>query len=65
MSIESTVELQGTLVTETGDAYGVKFEDDFFDREAPVVWLPKSQVTMEDEGTFIIPEWLAVEKGLV
>ncbi len=35
------------------------------------VWLPKSQVEIEDSAimgivcSFLIPEWLAIEKGLV
>lgn len=30
------------------------------------VWLPKSQCEFdEDDGTVLVPEWLAVEKGLV
>lgn len=29
------------------------------------VWLPKSQVENNGDGTFTMPEWLASEKGLV
>lgn len=29
------------------------------------VWLPKSQVQDNNDGTFTIPEWLAVEKEMV
>lgn len=30
------------------------------------VWLPKSQCEWdENEGTILVPEWLAIEKGLV
>lgn len=31
-------------------------------------WLPKSQVEMHEEGKahiFVVPEWLAKEKGLI
>lgn len=28
-------------------------------------WVPKSQVEMNDDGTFTMPEWLAKEKGFV
>jgi hypothetical protein len=28
------------------------------------VWLPKSQVENNGDGTFTLPEWLATEKGL-
>ena len=29
------------------------------------VWVPKSQVEHNNDGTFTMPSWLAVEKGLV
>jgi hypothetical protein len=29
------------------------------------VWVPKSQVEENDDGTFTMPEWLAKEKGLI
>lgn len=29
------------------------------------VWLPKSQVERNADGTFTLPEWLAKEKGLI
>lgn len=29
------------------------------------VWLPKTLTEKHDDGTFTIPEWLAVEKGIV
>lgn len=29
------------------------------------VWLPKSQCEDNGDGTFTLPEWLAIEKGLV
>ena len=29
------------------------------------IWLPKSQVENNDDGTFIMPEWLALEKGFI
>jgi len=55
-------------VTETALAYGVQDEDDKPD--SPLIWLPKSQVDIDgvailgDVCTFIVPDWLAVEKGL-
>lgn len=30
---------------------------------ADAVWLPKSQVEENDDGTFTMPAWLASEKG--
>lgn len=60
-----TVELELLWKGETAAAYLVQDEDE---RD---VWLPKSQVEIE-EGTelhsvssFLVPEWLAIEKGLV
>lgn len=29
------------------------------------VWLPKSQVENNNDGTFTMPEWLALEKELI
>ena len=29
------------------------------------VWIPKSQCERNEDGTFTMPEWLAVEKGFV
>lgn len=29
------------------------------------VWLPKSLVERNDDGTFTMPEWMATEKGLI
>lgn len=28
-------------------------------------WVPKSQVEDNEDGTFSMPEWLAIEKGFV
>lgn len=36
----------------------------FFDGDR-TVWLPKSQVEINDDGTVTMPEWLAEEKGLI
>lgn len=59
------VELELLWKGETAAAYLVEDEDE---RD---VWLPKSQVELETGSeiahvcTFLIPEWLAIEKGLV
>jgi len=29
------------------------------------VWLPRSQIEINDDGTVTMPEWLAIEKELV
>ena len=36
----------------------------FYDGER-TVWLPRSQIEINDDGTVTMPEWLAVDKGLV
>lgn len=28
-------------------------------------WVPKSQVEKNDDGTFAMPEWLAMDKGFI
>lgn len=63
------VDLTLFLHVETDKAWRVS--DNGSDTKA--VWLPKSQVEMEPlpgskggrEAVFTIPEWLAIEKGLV
>ena len=61
------VELELNLVAQTAAAWGVT-EDDPND---PVIWLPKSRVEAQGRPvvggvfTFEVPEWLAVDKGLV
>ena len=32
---------------------------------AAPAWVPKSQVEDNGDGTFTMPEWLALEKGMV
>ena len=62
-----SVELELHFVAQTAAAYGVTEEDP----EDPVIWLPKSQVDKlcrNDVGSvarFEVPEWLAIDKGLV
>jgi hypothetical protein len=29
------------------------------------VWLPRSQIEIYDDGTIAMPEWLAMDKGLI
>ena len=64
-----TVELILALKTETSAAYLV-----YDGEEADAVWLPKSQVEqgrsigqdgMNSVYEFIVPEWLAQDKGLI
>jgi hypothetical protein len=54
--------LGGFVKIETNSAY--LFEADDSKRDA--VWLPKSQVEWDEaDETMQIPEWLALEKGLI
>jgi hypothetical protein len=63
------VELDLEWVAETDLAYGVREEPG--DTRSSLIWLPKSQVDIEQAAqlnevcTFLVPEWLAIEKGLV
>lgn len=53
------------LKRETEKAYGLSMgELDENDREI-LIWVPKSQVEKNDDGTFTMPEWLAMDKGLI
>lgn len=36
----------------------------FFDGDKSV-WLPRSQIEINDDGTITMPEWLALDKGLI
>jgi hypothetical protein len=61
------VELELYVEGETAMAYAVTEGEP----DSPTIWLPKSQVdvlgrsTLGSVATFEVPEWLAVEKGLV
>lgn len=52
--VDVTADLRG----ETDAAYRI-------DNGGVTVWVPKSQVEMNDDGTFTMPEWLALEKELI
>lgn len=52
------VDIAGELRHETDKALLI-FDGD------KTVWLPKSQVEVNDDGTFAMPEWLAKDKGLI
>lgn len=61
------IEMKLIWGAETDKAYGVMEER----HAAKMYWLPKSQVDIEEGAElnyvceFLIPEWLAIEKGLV
>lgn len=71
MSQFEPVELDLLWIAETALAYGVKDSNDASKPDTPLIWLPKSQVDIEHDAeisdicTFLVPEWLAIEKGLV
>lgn len=52
------VDIAGELRRETEKAIMI------FDGDKEV-WLPKSQVEDNGDGTFTMPEWLALDKGLI
>lgn len=53
------IDLAGDLRHETEAAYLIDFGE-----EEPV-WVPKSRVEDNGDGTFAMPEWLARDKGLI
>jgi hypothetical protein len=64
MSTSEPVEISfEELVRETPAAFLLKMEEGIFGEK---VWFPKSQCTLDEETkTIEVPEWLAIEKGLV
>ena len=60
--MEETVEVDMELIYETEDAYLFSGGDEKY-------WIPKSLVhekpEMGDMGTVVIPEWLAIERGMI
>jgi RNase P/RNase MRP subunit p29 len=60
---EDTVEVEGVIINQTCMAVLLSTGDE-------EVWIPKSQIVSRDENkdgttTLEIPEWLAMEKGLI
>ena len=58
MSDPKLFDFAATLKHETDNAYLVNDGDKDY-------WLPKKLTEDNGDGTFTIPEWLAVEKGIV
>jgi hypothetical protein len=54
------------VLKETNDAKLFAMTDDplAFEGE-PELWIPKSLIEDEDDSTVIVPEWWAVQAGLV
>lgn len=62
---EELITIDASLVYESTDAFCIKMEEDTFGVEPPRYWLPKSLTRYDAEaGTFTLPEWLAVNKGI-
>lgn len=59
------IDISAELRHETEKAYLVFDGRSDKDKKEIVNWLPKSQVEMNDDGTFTMPEWLALEKGFI
>ena len=53
------VEISAFVIMVTAYAYQLDFGAD------QPEWFPKSQVTDNGDGTFTMPQWLAIEKGAV
>ena len=51
-------DFEAELKHETANAYLVNDGDNDY-------WLPKKLIENNGDGTFTIPEWLAVDKGIV
>ncbi len=58
MKMHDIVEIAAELRHETDAAY-------FIDDGVKRVWVPKSKTQQNDDGTFSMPEWLAMDKGLI
>lgn len=55
---EKLTDITGELKGETDKAYRI------YDG-AKTEWVPKRYVEMNDDGTFTMPEWLALDKGFI
>ena len=58
MGSRELIEIAAVLRGETEKAYRL------FDGKR-TEWVPKSQVEENDDGTFTMPEWLALDKGFI
>jgi hypothetical protein len=53
------IEVEASLVRDTDDAFLLTVDDE------TETWVPKSQVTDNENGTFSMPYWLALDHGLI
>jgi len=58
MHKREVVDVEARLVNETDAAYRIH-------DGKRTEWVPKSLVEANDDGTFTMPEWLALEKGFI
>ena len=56
MSKSELVDVTAKLLVETGKAYRI-------DDGKVTEWVPKQFVEKNPDGTFTMPEWLAIDKG--
>jgi len=59
MKMHDIREVEGILLYETDKSFLILVDGE------DKVWLPKSLVENNEDGTFSLPEWLAIEKGWV
>lgn len=52
------VDISGEIRAQTDKA--IQFYDG-----STTVWLPRSQIEINDDDTVTMPEWLAMDKGLI
>jgi len=61
------IDIECRLLVITDKAICVTMDDDVESPEK--IWLPKSQIEFENSGIMLVevtlPEWLAIEKGMV
>lgn len=59
------VEIDAMPIRETAKAWGIDSGQHDKKNNPIIAWLPKSICQYDGERTFCVPEWLAIENGLV
>lgn len=57
------IEIEAFVRIVTDRAYGIE-DPHGLDGKGELIWVPKSQCELTEDG-LVMPEWLAIEKGLV
>lgn len=65
MKKHDIIEIDCDIRVETEKAFGVYVGKTGEDGNDIIIWLPKSQVENNNDGTLSMPEWLAMEKELI